>query len=130
MTDLPEAHTIHQHPLTYLLGFEGVALMRASTGEYDRAFTEARFAEVRELLDNPDAFGPGVDVPRRSRAGHTARRAPAGPRHSRPLHRFDPVPAVQESPDGSPRAHRRHSHGLGDYLRAALSHGYVLRACE
>ncbi len=53
---------IHQHPLAYLLGLEGVALMRAFAGEHDRAFTEARLAEVRQLLDRADDLGPGVDV--------------------------------------------------------------------
>ncbi|MGP9843681.1 class I SAM-dependent methyltransferase [Brachybacterium sp. 107] len=55
--------TIHQHPLAYLLGLDGVALMRAFAGEYDRAFTEARIAEVRDLLDRADELGPGADVP-------------------------------------------------------------------
>ncbi len=55
--------TIHQHPLAYLLGLEGVALMRAFAGEHDRAFTEARIAEVRQLLDRADELGPGIDVP-------------------------------------------------------------------
>lgn len=54
---------LHQHPLAYLLGLEGVALMRAFAGEYDRAFTEARLLEVRRLLDQADELGPGVDVP-------------------------------------------------------------------
>lgn len=64
MTENPStARTIHQHPLAYLLGLEGVALMRAFAGEYDRAFTEARIAEVRELLDRADELGPGIDVP-------------------------------------------------------------------
>lgn len=64
MTDDPSpARTIHQHPLAYLLGLEGVALMRAFAGEHDRAFTEARIAEVRELLERADELGPGVDVP-------------------------------------------------------------------
>ncbi|MEO6998583.1 MAG: class I SAM-dependent methyltransferase [Terracoccus sp.] len=57
------SQTIFQHPLAYLLGLEGVALMRAFAGEYDRAFTEARFAEIRRLLDHADELGPGVDVP-------------------------------------------------------------------
>jgi SAM-dependent methyltransferase len=39
------------HPLAYLVGLEGVALLRAFAGEYDRDFTEARLAEVRALLD-------------------------------------------------------------------------------
>jgi len=40
-----------QHPLAYLLGIEGIALLRAFSGAHDRAFTEARLAEVRALLD-------------------------------------------------------------------------------
>jgi SAM-dependent methyltransferase len=54
---------IYQHPLAYLLGLEGVALMRAFAGEHDRSFTEARIAEVRELLDRATEFGTGMDVP-------------------------------------------------------------------
>ncbi len=61
--DEPTDQVIHQHPLAYLLGLEGVALMRAFAGEYDRAFTEARLADVRSLLDRADEVGPGVDVP-------------------------------------------------------------------
>ncbi|HVH94043.1 MAG TPA: methyltransferase domain-containing protein [Nocardioidaceae bacterium] len=53
---------IHQHPLAYLLGLEGIALMRAFAGEHGRAFTEARLTEVRRLLDRADELGPGVDV--------------------------------------------------------------------
>lgn len=54
---------IHQHPLAYLLGLEGIALMRAFAGEYDRGFTEARIAEIGHLLATAEQFGPGVDVP-------------------------------------------------------------------
>ena len=53
---------IHQHPLAYLLGLEGIALMRAFAGEYDRAFTDARIAEVGWLLERADDLGPGIDV--------------------------------------------------------------------
>jgi hypothetical protein len=53
---------IHQHPLAYLLGLEGIALLRAFAGEHGRVFTEARFAEVRRLLEQADDLGPGVDV--------------------------------------------------------------------
>lgn len=63
MSDTSTDRTIHQHPLAYLLGLEGVALMRAFAGEYDRDFTEARIAEVRELLEHSSDLGPGVDVP-------------------------------------------------------------------
>jgi hypothetical protein len=42
---------IYQHPLAYLLGLQGVALLRAYNGEYDREFTEARIAEIRAMLD-------------------------------------------------------------------------------
>lgn len=41
-------------PLGYLLGVEGVALLRAAReGTADREFVEARIDEVRALLDNP-----------------------------------------------------------------------------
>lgn len=60
---VPSRPSIHQHPLAYLIGLEGVALMKAFAGEFDRAFTEARLAEVRSLLDAGDALGTGVDVP-------------------------------------------------------------------
>lgn len=54
--------TIYQHPLAYLLGLEGVALMRAFAGEYDQAFTVERFGEIRDLLDRAHELGPGVEV--------------------------------------------------------------------
>jgi ubiquinone/menaquinone biosynthesis C-methylase UbiE len=44
---------IYQHPLAYLLGMEGLALLRAWAGDYDEAFVTARLAEVRRLLDEP-----------------------------------------------------------------------------
>lgn len=53
----------YQHPLAYLLGLEGHALLRAWAGDYDREFVEQRLAEVRALLANPSvADHPGVDV--------------------------------------------------------------------
>lgn len=62
-SDLPGEATIYQHPLAYLLGLEGVALLRAFAGEYDRSFTLARFAEIGDLLARAGDFGPGADVP-------------------------------------------------------------------
>src|SRR2546429_1401599 len=53
---------IYQHPLAYLLGLEGVALLHAFAGEYDRDFTEARLAEVRALLDSADQLGSGAAI--------------------------------------------------------------------
>ncbi|WP_088316756.1 class I SAM-dependent methyltransferase [Kineosporia sp. R_H_3] len=50
---------IYQHPLAYLLGLQGRALLRAFAGEYDREFTQARLAEVRALLDSADVLGEG-----------------------------------------------------------------------
>lgn len=52
----------YEHPLAYLLGIEGIALLRAFTGEHDRAFVEARLAEVRRLVDDGTLAGPGVEV--------------------------------------------------------------------
>ncbi|HUR76912.1 MAG TPA: class I SAM-dependent methyltransferase [Acidimicrobiales bacterium] len=57
---------IYQHPLAYLIGLEGLALLRGWGGDFDRDFVEARLAEVRRLLDEPAlANHPGVDVARR-----------------------------------------------------------------
>jgi SAM-dependent methyltransferase len=48
---------IYQHPLGYLLGLEGLALLRAFNGEHGRDFTRSRFAEIRALLDDLDQAG-------------------------------------------------------------------------
>jgi SAM-dependent methyltransferase len=54
---------VYRHPLAYLLGLEGLALLRAYAGEYGREFTEARFAEMRDLLDRAEEFGTGSERP-------------------------------------------------------------------
>lgn len=41
---------IYQHPLAYLLGLEGLALLRAWAGDFDRDFVHRRLAEIRHLL--------------------------------------------------------------------------------
>ncbi len=51
---------IYQDPLAYLLGLEGLALLDAWAGDHDQAFTEARLAEVRRLLDDDKLRGRGV----------------------------------------------------------------------
>jgi ubiquinone/menaquinone biosynthesis C-methylase UbiE len=53
---------IYQHPLAYLLGLEGVALLHAFAGDYDRDFTMDRLAEIRALLDAVEELGDGVVV--------------------------------------------------------------------
>jgi SAM-dependent methyltransferase len=57
-----DSAAIYQHPLAYLLGLEGIALLRAFAGEYDRDFTMARLAEVRALLDSAEELGDGAVV--------------------------------------------------------------------
>jgi ubiquinone/menaquinone biosynthesis C-methylase UbiE len=57
---------IYQHPLAYLLGIEGVALLRAWAGDYDREFVAARLAEIRRLLDAEVLVGHGGVVVGRS----------------------------------------------------------------
>jgi len=59
---------IFQHPLAYLLGLHGVALMRAFAGDFDSDFTLARLAEVRQLLDRAGELGDGVLLPAMSSA--------------------------------------------------------------
>ncbi|MGW5055577.1 class I SAM-dependent methyltransferase [Actinokineospora sp. NPDC004072] len=53
----------YEHPLAYLLGLEGAALMRAFTGEHDREFVAERIAEVRRLVADP-ALDAGFEVER------------------------------------------------------------------
>ncbi|MCI3242889.1 class I SAM-dependent methyltransferase [Streptomyces spinosisporus] len=53
---------IHEDPLAYAIGLEGLALLRAFTGGRDRAFVEARLAEIRELLDDESLGSAAVDV--------------------------------------------------------------------
>ena len=57
-----DAPVIYQHPLAYLLGIEGIALLRAFSGAYGRDFTAARLGEIRALLDSADALGDGVEA--------------------------------------------------------------------
>lgn len=54
--------TLYQHPLAYVLGLEGLALLRAFAGEHDRDFTAARIAEIRALLDRAAEFGDGYEL--------------------------------------------------------------------
>jgi len=67
---------IYQHPLAYLLGLQGIALLRAFSGVYDRDFTIARFREIEALLDAVEELGEGVEAgPITTREGY-ARWAP------------------------------------------------------
>jgi ubiquinone/menaquinone biosynthesis C-methylase UbiE len=58
----PEPRIVYQHPLAYLLGLEGIALLHAFAGDYDRDFTMARLEEIRALLDAGAELGDGVTV--------------------------------------------------------------------
>jgi ubiquinone/menaquinone biosynthesis C-methylase UbiE len=54
---------IYQHPLAYLIGLEGLALLRAWAGNHDEEFIRARLDEVRVLLEDEALTGhPGVHV--------------------------------------------------------------------
>ncbi|MEV8632433.1 class I SAM-dependent methyltransferase [Streptosporangium sp. NPDC051023] len=55
---------IYEHPLAYVLGLEGIALMRSYIGEHDRAFIEARLAEIRKFLDDDSLADAAVEVAR------------------------------------------------------------------
>ena len=74
MSTSSERNAIHQHPLGYLLGLEGVALLRAFAGEHDREFTQARIREIRDLIDRADEFGAGTG---RTRSETVHRATPA-----------------------------------------------------
>jgi SAM-dependent methyltransferase len=53
---------VHQHALAYLLGIEGLALLRGYLGDHDQAFVAARLAEVRALLADETLAGAAVEV--------------------------------------------------------------------
>jgi len=53
---------LYQHPLAYLLGLEGLALLRAYSGLYGRDFTLERFDDVQRLLDSAAEVGDGVEA--------------------------------------------------------------------
>ncbi len=55
---------IYEDPRAYLLGLEGIALLRAFTGEFDRDFVEARIAEIRKVLADEALANAAVEVDR------------------------------------------------------------------
>ncbi|HEX7744302.1 MAG TPA: hypothetical protein VF462_03425 [Micromonosporaceae bacterium] len=56
----------YRHPLAFLLGLKGVALLRAFAGDgLDRASIERRIAEIRTLLNQAaPLLGDGEDAGR------------------------------------------------------------------
>ncbi|MEV1178022.1 class I SAM-dependent methyltransferase [Nonomuraea sp. NPDC049784] len=54
----------YSHPLAWLLGLEGAALLRAQAGDLgDASFVERRIAEIRSLVNDPDpALGTGTSI--------------------------------------------------------------------
>jgi hypothetical protein len=64
-----DSPVIYQHPLAYLIGLEGISLLRGFSGTYDRDFTLARLREVQALLNSVEERGEGVEArPIRARA--------------------------------------------------------------
>ena len=87
--------------MAYLLGLEGVALLRAFSGVYDRDFTEARFREIQSLLESADELGAGVEArPITTREGY-ARWAPFYDEPGNQLLEIE-QPIVREILDGLP----------------------------
>jgi len=54
----------YEDPRAYLLGLEGIALLRAFTGDSDRDFVEARIAEIRRVLADEALADAAVEVDR------------------------------------------------------------------
>lgn len=54
---------LHIDPLAYVIGLEGVALMRAFAGEHDATFIEERLADITRLMDEREQLGRPVDLP-------------------------------------------------------------------
>lgn len=95
---------IYQHPLAYLLGVEGLALLRAWAGEgdHDEPFIRRRIEAVRRLLDDPElAAVPGVSVGRDATAPAYAQWAPTYDDPDNGLFAMD-QPIIDEILDGLP----------------------------
>jgi SAM-dependent methyltransferase len=86
--------------LAYLLGLEGIALLRAFAGEYDRDFTLARLDEIRALLDREE-LGEGVEARPITTLEGYARWAPSYDEPGNPLLEVE-QPIVREILDGLP----------------------------
>jgi ubiquinone/menaquinone biosynthesis C-methylase UbiE len=93
--------TIYQHPLAYLIGLEGIALLRSFAGAYDGEFTRARFDEIREWLESPDAFGAGAEARQISTRDGYDRWAPSYDGQSNQLLEIE-QPIVRAILDGLP----------------------------
>jgi SAM-dependent methyltransferase len=115
---------IYQHPLAYLLGLEGTALLRAFAGGYDRDFTQARLSEIRALLDSADQIGEGAWT--RPIAAAEGYRAWAG-RYDEPGNALidGEQPVVRKILDGLPRGRALDAAcGTGRHAQYLASLGY------
>lgn len=96
---------IYHHPLAYLLGVEGLALLRAwaGEGEHDESFVRRRIETIRQLLADPDlAAVPGVSVHRDTTGPAYEQWAPTYDNPGNGLFALD-EPIVDEIVDGLPR---------------------------
>jgi SAM-dependent methyltransferase len=133
-----DAPVIYQHPLAYLLGLEGIALLRAFSGVYDRDFTLARLREIQALLDSAAELGDGValsHVPdlRQPLAELVRVLRPNGHlviSDSRGLIGDIGLPLVRIGPGGEFGYMPTWSRLASDYLAAALPLGLQVRRCE
>ncbi|GAA1714474.1 hypothetical protein GCM10009765_74340 [Fodinicola feengrottensis] len=91
---------IYEDPRAYLLGLEGIALMRAFTGESDRDSVEARIAEIRQVLADKELANAAVEVERVDTVAGYRRWAPT---YDHPNSAFDiDEPVVREIVDSLP----------------------------
>lgn len=107
---------IYHHPLAYLLGVEGLALLRAWAGEGDHGepFVRRRIETIRKLLDDPElAATPGVSVGQDATAPAYAQWAATYDDPDNGLFAMD-EPIIDEILDGLP---------VGDALDAACGTG-------
>lgn len=110
---------IYHHPLAYLLGVEGLALLRAWAGEgdHDKPFVRRRIEAIRQLLADPElAAVPGVSVERDATASAYAQWAPSYDDPSNGLFAMD-EPIIDEILDGLP---------VGNALDAACGTGRLM----
>jgi ubiquinone/menaquinone biosynthesis C-methylase UbiE len=93
---------IYQHPLAYLVGIEGLALLRSWSDDVDEEFVRARLAEVRDLLaDEMLRSHPGVRIEEGAASDAYRQWAPAYDDPTNDLLHLD-LPAIDAILDGLP----------------------------
>src|SRR5436305_223477 len=124
---------IYQHPLAYLLGLEGIALLRGWAGDFDKEFVELRLPDssiglvvsALALAHVPTLAPVMAEFARVLRPGGNLVISDA---HHEIVIRGSVPHAL--GPNNEPGLAPSYRHTPGDFIRAALPVGLQVRRCE